>query len=65
MITTVAGNGTAGSAGDGAAAIRAQLSSPTGVTVDGAGNLYIADDKNDRVRRVSTTGIITTVAQAG
>ncbi|AEH11730.1 NHL repeat containing protein [Candidatus Protofrankia datiscae] len=65
VITTVAGNGTAGSAGDGAAAIRAQLSSPTGVTVDGAGNLYIADDKNDRVRRVSTTGIITTVAQAG
>ncbi|WP_239311258.1 MULTISPECIES: protein kinase [unclassified Frankia] len=64
MITTVAGNGTEGYAGDGGAATRAQLSSPTGTAVDGAGNLYIADDKNDRIRRVDSNGVITTVARA-
>ncbi len=63
VIATVAGNGTVGSAGDGTAATLAQLSSPTGAAVDGAGNLYIADDKNDRIRRVSPKGIITTVAR--
>ncbi|SBW29130.1 hypothetical protein FDG2_6480 [Candidatus Protofrankia californiensis] len=63
VIATVAGNGTVGSAGDGTAATLAQLSSPTGTAVDGAGNLYIADDKNDRIRRVSPKGIITTVAR--
>ncbi len=65
VIVTVAGNGTEGYAGDGGPATRAQLSSPTGTAVDGAGNLYIADDKNDRVRRVDSRGVITTVARAG
>ncbi|WP_322781154.1 protein kinase domain-containing protein [Frankia sp. Cas4] len=64
-IATVAGNGTEGYAGDGGPATRAQLSSPTGTAVDGAGNLYIADDKNDRVRRVDSTGVITTIARTG
>jgi sugar lactone lactonase YvrE len=61
-VTTVAGTGGWGSAGDGGAAASAQLASPRGVAVDGAGNLYIADSGNNRIRRMSLTGIITTVA---
>jgi len=64
-ITTVAGNGTAGFSGDGGPAISAQLHNPSGVTVDMAGNLYIADTSNNRVREVSTTGVITTIAGNG
>ena len=52
FITTVAGNGTAGYSGDGAAATTAMLSHPRGVALDGAGNLIIADSDNDRVRKV-------------
>jgi hypothetical protein len=52
VITTVAGNGTAGFSGDGAAATSAMLKGPTGVVVDSAGNLYIADQANNRVRKV-------------
>src|ERR1022692_1526795 len=63
IIATVAGNGTAGYAGNGGAAIKAKLSGPSGVAVDGAGNLYIADWQNNLIRRVTAaTGIITTVA---
>ena len=65
IITTVAGNGTYGYSGDGGTAVSAQLSSPYGVGVDGAGNLYIADTSNNRIRRVSPSGIITTVAGNG
>jgi sugar lactone lactonase YvrE len=62
-IATVAGNGTEGDAGDGAAATAASLDSPGGLAVDAAGNLYIADTHNHRVRMVAaTTGIITTLA---
>src|SRR6202042_2670898 len=50
VITTVAGNGTSGFARDGSAATGAELKGPTGVAVDGAGNLYIADQANNRVR---------------
>ncbi len=64
-ITTVAGDGTQGFAGDGGLATNADLSNPYGVTVDTAGNLYIADIYNDRVRKVSTSGTITTVAGNG
>ena len=53
VITTVAGNGTAGFAGDGGAATSAQLNKPLGVTVDAAGSLYIADFNNHRVRKVT------------
>jgi sugar lactone lactonase YvrE len=65
-ITTVAGSGTAGFAGDGGPATAAQLSEPPGVAVDPAGNLFIADRLNHRVRMVAAdTGIITTVAGTG
>jgi hypothetical protein len=62
IIITVAGNGGIGYAGDGAAAIDAELDHPTAVAVDGSGNLFIADEFNDRVRKVGTGGIITTIA---
>src|SRR6202043_2996741 len=66
VITTVAGNGTAGFAGDGGAATGAQLKGPTGIAVDNAGNLYIADQANNRVRKVAAaTGVISTVAGNG
>jgi uncharacterized protein (TIGR03437 family) len=63
-ITTVAGNGTAGFSGDGAGAIFAELYNPKGVAVDSAGNLYIADTYNNRIRKV-TNGKISTVAGNG
>jgi len=65
IITTVAGNGQSGYFGDGGQAISAQLSAPYSVAVDGTGNLFIADYSNNRVRRVSPNGIITTVAGNG
>jgi len=65
IITTVAGNGISGYSGDGGFAINATLSSPSGVTVDASGNLFIADLGNNRVRKVGTNGIITTVAGNG
>jgi trimeric autotransporter adhesin len=61
-ISTVAGTGTAGFAGDGGAATSAQLNGPLGVAVDAAGNLYIADTGNEVVRLVSTDGTIGTFA---
>lgn len=64
-ITTVAGTGTGGYSGDGGAATAAKLFFPYGVAVDGAGNLYIADTYNQRIRRVDTSGEITTVAGVG
>jgi|HubBroStandDraft_6_1064221.scaffolds.fasta_scaffold93207_2 sugar lactone lactonase YvrE len=63
-ITTVAGTGAAGSGGDGGPATSAQLNGPYGVAVDVAGNLYIADTNNNRIREVSG-GTITTVAGNG
>ncbi|MBN8729002.1 MAG: hypothetical protein J0L64_00565 [Acidobacteria bacterium] len=62
VVTTVVGNGTPGFGGDGGAATAAQILSPKGMAVDGAGNLYFADTNNDRIRKVDTNGIITTVA---
>ncbi|MGH9615461.1 MAG: hypothetical protein ACRD28_01885, partial [Acidobacteriaceae bacterium] len=62
-ISTAAGNTTAGFAGDGALATNAELNAPTGVAVDAANNLYIADTGNARVRKVySQSGIIETLA---
>jgi sugar lactone lactonase YvrE len=64
-ISTVAGNGTAGFSGDGGQATSAELSSPFGVAVDAAGNLYLSDETNSRLRMVSTSGTITTIAGGG
>ena len=61
-IHTVAGNGIAGFSGDGGPAIAASLNGPFGVAVDAAGNIYIADTNNNRIRRVDAKGIISTVA---
>ncbi|MCH7685783.1 MAG: hypothetical protein IH899_03725 [Planctomycetes bacterium] len=66
VISTVAGNGTRGFSGDGGPAITAQLSSPHSIALDNAGNVYICDIGNHRVRKVdSETGIITTFAGTG
>ena len=64
-VTTYAGNGTNGFAGDGGPAANAELSSPAAVALDAAGNLYIADLSNLRIRKVSTNGNISTVAGNG
>jgi sugar lactone lactonase YvrE len=64
-IITVAGNGTYGYSGDGGAAANAELNRPTGVAVDGTGNLFIVDNGNNRLRTMGTNGLITTVAGKG
>jgi len=64
-ITTVAGNGQKGYSGDGGPATAASLYYPRAVAVDAAGNLYIADDRNNRIRKVTPAGTITTVAGNG
>ena len=65
-ITTVAGNGTQGDTGDGGPATAAELSGPTGLALDGSGDLMIADSGNDVVREVNqSTGIISTIAGDG
>jgi hypothetical protein len=64
-ITTLAGNGTPSWSGDGGAATMAQLGNPFAIAIDGAGNQYIADDQNGAIRRIDTSGIITTVAGTG
>jgi len=65
IITTVAGTGQSGYSGDGGLATKAQLNNAFGITVDAEGNLYIADTSNHRIRKVDTSGIITTVAGNG
>jgi hypothetical protein len=65
IITTVAGNGTSGYSGDGGAAISATLNTPNGIVVDGPGNIYIADQGNNVIRKVNTSGIITTIVGTG
>jgi len=65
VITTVAGDGQAGFAGDGGPASQARLNRPYGLAVDAAGNLYIADFGNARVRKVGFDGVIRTLAGGG
>src|SRR5208283_2512750 len=65
-ITTVAGNGIEAFAGDNGPATSASIDSPNGLALDSAGNLYIADTHNGRLRKVSAaTGVISTVAGTG
>jgi hypothetical protein len=65
IITTIAGNGTAGYSGDGGAATAAKLNHPAGVTKDTLGNIYIAEFTNHVIRKVSPSGIITTICGDG
>jgi uncharacterized protein (TIGR03437 family) len=65
VISTVAGNGIQGYAGDGGPALGSQLNAPQGVAVDAAGNIYITDTLNYRIRMVSSTGNISTIAGSG
>ncbi len=64
-ISTVAGNGTQGFLGDGGSARQARLNAPQGVAFDDAGNIYIADTGNHRIRRVNRSGNIATIAGGG
>jgi uncharacterized protein (TIGR03437 family) len=64
-ITTVVGTGVPGYAGDGGAATQALLKLPSGIALDHSGNMYIADSGNSVVRRVTTGGLITTIAGNG
>jgi uncharacterized repeat protein (TIGR01451 family) len=65
IISTVAGNGGFGFAGDNGPAVSARLASPWGVAVDGSGNLFVADTDNQRIRKITPAGIISTVAGMG
>ena len=64
-ITTVAGSGLQGHAGDGGLATGAELGGPSGLALDGAGSLYVAEYHNHRVRNIDATGIISTAAGTG
>ena len=64
-INTIVGNGTLGFSGDGGAATAAELDRPTGVAIDGAGHIYIADSLNNRIRVAQSGGNISTFAGNG
>ncbi len=65
IITTIAGDGSPGYNGDNIAATKAELHFPWGVAVDASGNVYIGDQGNNRIRKVATNGVITTIAGTG
>jgi uncharacterized protein (TIGR03437 family) len=65
VITTLAGTGSNGFSGDGSAATKATLNSPSGIAVDGNGNVYFADTANQRIRKVNAAGNISTIAGTG
>jgi len=65
IITTIAGTGTAGFNGDNLAATATEIYSPYGIAIDSAGNIFFCDDGNHRIRKISASGIITTVAGNG
>ena len=65
IISTVAGNGNAGFSGDGGPATSAQFRTPEGLTVDSLASIYVADSDNNRIRKVTASGTITTVAGDG
>lgn len=65
MITTLAGDGTGRFSGDGGPAIKASLNKPNAILLDAMGNLFIADSGNNRIRKISPDGVITTIAGTG
>jgi len=65
IITTIAGTGAAGFSGDGGAATSALINSPTGIVVDRVGNIYFSDWHNNRIRKITPSGIISTFAGTG
>ena len=65
IITTIAGNGTAGNSGDGGPAVSARLSSTSGIYTDLFGNIYISSELSHNVRKVNNNGIINTIAGNG
>jgi sugar lactone lactonase YvrE len=65
VVSTVAGTGSGGFSGDGGPAINAQFASPFAVAVDGGGDLFVADIYGSRVRKISSAGIISTIAGDG
>jgi uncharacterized protein (TIGR03437 family) len=65
QITTVAGNGAAGYSGDGGPATQASINTTVDVATDSAGNIYLADQNNNRIRKVDAKGIMTTIAGNG
>ena len=64
-INTIAGDGFTGYFGDGSPATAAELYDPAGVVGDNSGNIYIADEGNNAIRKVNTSGIISTIAGSG
>src|ERR1039458_1822714 len=65
VITTIAGDSTGGFNGDGIPAISAELFNPNDMAIDNAGNIFVADGNNNRIRKINTAGIITTIAGTG
>jgi len=61
-LATFAGTGVAGSSGDGGRAVDAQLNCPAGLAIDGSGTIYVADSQNNRIRKITANGMITTAA---
>lgn len=64
-ITTIAGQGTSGIFGDGGPATAAKVNYPSGMIMDKVGNIYFADSRNNRIRKIDTAGIISTIAGNG
>ena len=65
VITTIAGSGESGFAGDGGPATQARMNQPYGIVIDRSGSIYVADRLNGRVRRIDSRGVITTLAGDG
>lgn len=65
IITTLAGTGEAGFTGDGGSALLAKMNNPAGLTIDNAGNIFVADQGNNRIRKINASGLISTIAGTG